>query len=78
MKRPNAWRYRDYVIQRLNADVPWDRFIRERLAGLDTFDEDTKRAAWEQAGPQLLRLGYTEDGTPAPLPADVRMKVPAG
>lgn len=32
VKRENAWRYRDYVIQRLNADVPWARFIREQLA----------------------------------------------
>jgi hypothetical protein len=30
--RPNAWRYRDYVIDRLNADVPYGRFIREQLA----------------------------------------------
>ena len=32
VKRDNAWRYRDYVIDRLNADVPWGRFIREQLA----------------------------------------------
>jgi hypothetical protein len=28
-----AWRYRDYVIDSFNADVPFDRFIREQLAG---------------------------------------------
>src|SRR5262249_36501282 len=28
-----AWRYRDYVIESTNADVPLDRFIREQLAG---------------------------------------------
>ncbi|MGI9241152.1 MAG: DUF1549 domain-containing protein, partial [Verrucomicrobiales bacterium] len=32
VKRPNAWRFRDYVIDRLNADVPWGQFIREQLA----------------------------------------------
>ena len=32
-RRPNAWRYRDYVIQSFNADKPFDRFIREQLAG---------------------------------------------
>ncbi|MCA9055272.1 MAG: DUF1549 domain-containing protein, partial [Planctomycetaceae bacterium] len=32
VKRDHAWRYRDYVIERLNADVPWGRFIREQLA----------------------------------------------
>ena len=28
-----AWRYRDYVIDAFNKDVPYDRFIREQLAG---------------------------------------------
>lgn len=28
-----AWRYRDYVIRAFNADVPYDRFIREHIAG---------------------------------------------
>ena len=28
-----AWRYRDYVVRALNDDMPWDRFIREQLAG---------------------------------------------
>ena len=31
--RPNAWRYRDYVIAAFNDDKPYDRFIREQLAG---------------------------------------------
>jgi hypothetical protein len=30
---PNAWRFRDYVIQSFNADKPYDRFVREQLAG---------------------------------------------
>ena len=29
----NAWRYRDYVIRALNADVPYDLFVREHIAG---------------------------------------------
>ncbi len=28
-----AWRYRDYVIDALNADLPFDRFVREQVAG---------------------------------------------
>jgi cytochrome c553 len=28
-----AWRYRDYVIDSYNQDVPFDRFVREQLAG---------------------------------------------
>jgi len=31
--RPNIWRYRDYVIQAFNDDKPYDRFIKEQLAG---------------------------------------------
>lgn len=30
---PHAWRYRDYVIDALNDDVPYDRFITEQIAG---------------------------------------------
>ena len=37
---PYAWRYRDYVIQALNNDKPYDQFIREQLAG-DELDEVT-------------------------------------
>jgi len=31
--RPDAWRYRDYVIDSLNADKPYDQFLREQIAG---------------------------------------------
>jgi len=31
--RPDAWRYRDYVIHSFNSDKPYDEFIREQLAG---------------------------------------------
>ncbi len=31
--RPQAWRYRDYVIRAMNTDKPWDEFIQEQLAG---------------------------------------------
>ena len=30
---PFAWRYRDYVISSLNADLPFDEFVHEQLAG---------------------------------------------
>ena len=35
---PHAWRYRDYVIDAFNGDKPFDRFIREQIAG-DEFHE---------------------------------------
>jgi hypothetical protein len=31
--RPLAYKYRDYVIRSFNADKPYDRFVREQLAG---------------------------------------------
>jgi hypothetical protein len=31
--RPNAWRYRDYVIRAFNEDKPYDVFLKEQLAG---------------------------------------------
>jgi len=37
--RPNAWPYRDYVIRAFNEDKPFDRFVREQLAG-DAFGAD--------------------------------------
>lgn len=30
---PNAWRYRDWVVQKLNSDLPLDQFIVQQLAG---------------------------------------------
>ncbi len=30
---PHAWKYRDYVIDAVNADVPFDRFVTEQIAG---------------------------------------------
>ena len=31
--RPTAWRYRDYVINAFNRDLPYDQFVKEQLAG---------------------------------------------
>jgi hypothetical protein len=32
-EKPNAWRYRDYVIRAFNDDLPYDQFVREHIAG---------------------------------------------
>lgn len=32
-ERPNAWRYRDWVIDSFNRDKPYDQFVREQIAG---------------------------------------------
>jgi hypothetical protein len=41
--RPEAWRYRDYVINSFNADKPYDRFVREQIAG-DEIDPGNREA----------------------------------
>ena len=35
--RTHAWRYRDYVIDSFNRDKPYDRFIKEQIAGDEMF-----------------------------------------
>jgi hypothetical protein len=51
--RPNAWRYRDYVIRSFNNDKPYDRFLREQIAGdeIAPGDDDAMTATG------YLRLG---------------------
>jgi len=41
--RPNAYHYRDFVIKALNADMPYDEFVRWQLAG-DEFEPDNPLA----------------------------------
>jgi Protein of unknown function (DUF1553)/Protein of unknown function (DUF1549) len=38
--RPNIWRYRDYVIDAFNSDKPYDRFIKEQVAGDELYPGD--------------------------------------
>ncbi|HEV7405245.1 MAG TPA: DUF1553 domain-containing protein [Chthoniobacteraceae bacterium] len=47
--RPHAWRYRDYVVRAFNDDKPYDRFIREQLAG----DE-----LWPREPEALIATGF--------------------
>ncbi|MEZ6035373.1 MAG: PSD1 and planctomycete cytochrome C domain-containing protein [Planctomycetaceae bacterium] len=44
--RPNAWRYRDWVIRSFNQNQPYDQFVTEQLAGdlLDTPSRDQQIA----------------------------------
>ena len=51
--RPNAWRYRDYVVNAFNSDKPYDRFLREQLAG----DEIWPESAEARVATGYLRLG---------------------
>ena len=57
--RPQAWRYRDYVVRSLNADKRFDQFIREQLAGDELFDGPPTTAAQQDC---LIATGYLRLG----------------
>ncbi|HSH94115.1 MAG TPA: DUF1549 domain-containing protein [Roseimicrobium sp.] len=38
--RPAAWRFRDYVVRSFNDDKPYDRFVKEQLAGDELYPEN--------------------------------------
>ena len=55
----NAWRYRDYVVKSFHDDKPFDRFIREQIAG-DLLPHETPEQRSEQlTGTGFLVLGPT-------------------
>jgi mono/diheme cytochrome c family protein len=62
--KPNAWRYRDYVIRSFNEDKPYDRFIREQIAG----DELPKKNEDDNDG--IIATGYYRLGLWDDEPAD--------
>src|SRR5262249_1332339 len=37
--RPNAWKYRDFVVEAFNSDMPFDQFVRWQIAG-DVLEPD--------------------------------------
>jgi hypothetical protein len=59
--KPHVWRFRDYVIQSLNADKPFDRFLTEQIAGDELPDADAET---------ILALGYYRLGPWDDEPAD--------
>lgn len=55
--KPNAWRYRDYVIAAFNQDKPYDQFLIEQLAG----DELAPRTPERLIATGYYRLGLWDD-----------------
>ncbi len=53
----NAWRYRDYVVNSFNADKPYDRFVKEQIAG-----DLLPAASTPQRHEQLTALGFLSIG----------------
>lgn len=55
--QPHAWRYRDYVINSFNDDKPYDRFVKEQLAGDELADqsfETLTATGMFRVGPRVL------------------------
>ncbi|MBI2946204.1 MAG: PSD1 domain-containing protein [Verrucomicrobia bacterium] len=72
-ERGNAWRYRDYVVRSFNQDKPYDRFVREQIAG-DELDPNNpemlvatgflRMGPWELTGmevPKIARQRFLDD-----------------
>lgn len=64
-RKPNAWKYRDYVIRSFNEDKPYDQFVKEQLAGdeLGEVSQDSITATG------YYRLGIWDDEPADPVQA---------
>ncbi len=63
MDRPDAWRYRDWVVAALNADMPYDRFLMLQLAGdeIAPGDRDALIATgFARSGPREVVAGNVD------------------
>ena len=56
-EKPYAWKYRDWVVQALNEDMPYDQFIIQQIAG-DEIDDRTEQSV---VATGFLRLGAWND-----------------
>jgi len=55
--KPQVWKYRDWVIRAFNDDLPYDRFVRDQLAGDEV--PGNNESSWIATG--FLRLGTWND-----------------
>ncbi len=66
---PNAWQYRDWVVRAFNADLPYDQFVREQLAG-DLVEPP--RLAASGANESVLGTGFWLLGEAVHGPVDIK------
>ncbi|MFM7074376.1 MAG: DUF1549 domain-containing protein, partial [Planctomycetota bacterium] len=57
---PHAWRYRDYVIDALNGDMPFTQFVREQIAGDLLPAADNAAANRQRIATGFLALGVKD------------------
>ena len=76
--RPNAWRYRDYVIRAFNSDKPYDQFLTEQIAGDELVDYKHAKQVTPAILEKLTATGFlrlTPDGTYSPANGSVAERV---
>ena len=62
--RPDAWKYRDWVIDALNADMPYDEFLRRQIAGDELYPDDKSARIATQfciSGPDMPDINLQEE-----------------
>jgi hypothetical protein len=76
--RPLAYRYRDYVIDSFNRDVPFDQFVREQLAGDEMVELRPDAPATDDVMRSLVATQYlanAPDGTDQSAPSPDAMRI---
>lgn len=62
-ERTHAWRYRDYVVESFRKNKPYDRFLKEQIAGDELFPGDTEAlhaTGFHRAGPIHIVAGNVD------------------
>jgi hypothetical protein len=76
--RSAAWRYRDYVVRAFNADKPYDRFLKEQIAGDELTDYWTAYRTKKELPPEvvegLVATGYLRCASDTSRPDFVNIK----
>ncbi len=71
IKLPHTWKYRDYVIEAFNRDMPFDEFVVEQLAG-DTLRPNSADGLYERG---IIATGFLAVGTKPLVQQDkIKMK----
>lgn len=76
--RSAAWRYRDWVIRAINADMPYDKFLREQIAGDEYSDYWTHYRNSKELPPtvvdSLIATGFLRCASDTSRPDFVNIK----
>ena len=59
--RPNAWKYRDWVIAAFNDDMPYDEFVRLQIAGDESGAASRVATGFLTCGPDMPDINLQEE-----------------